>query len=123
MPVLVLVLTTTFCTIASQMILKGAVGPIVQTWRSEGALAFLWAAMTSPGVIVALAIQAFGFLVWFFVIAQSKLSTAFATSGAILYITTALISWLIYGERLTSLQWVGLILVSAGVYLLQASSK
>ena len=120
MHVIFLILVTTLCTIGSQIILKGAVGPIVQVFREEGILQFLFAAATSPKVIAALALQAMGFLTWFFVLAQSKLSTAFATSGAFFYILMAAASWYAYGERLTPLQWLALMLISGGVFLLNA---
>ena len=120
MPVIFLILITTLCTIGSQMILKGAVGPIVQVFRDQGIVSFLLAAATSPKVILALALQALGFLTWFFVLAQSKLSTAFATSGAFFYILMAAASWIAYGERLTPLQWLALIFISGGVFLLNA---
>jgi multidrug transporter EmrE-like cation transporter len=63
-------------------------------------------------------IQGVGFVVWVVVISRIKLGLAFALAGAFLYILMALVSWQLYGERLAPLQWVGIVLVSAGVLMI-----
>jgi len=123
MPTILLIIAVTFCTICSQLILKSGVGSIVQVLRQEGIVAFLWAAATSPQVIGALAVQGTGYVIWLFVLAQSRLSTAFATAGSFFYLAMAAASWFFYGERLTPLQWFGLVLISVGVLVLNLTAK
>jgi drug/metabolite transporter (DMT)-like permease len=42
---------------------------------------------------------------------------AFAVSGSFFYLLMAAASWFLFGERLTSTQWIGLVLISAGVLM------
>lgn len=123
MPTTVLILIVTLCTIGSQLILKSGVMQITQILREQGVASFLLAAASSPRVILALSIQGLGYVVWLFVVAQSRLSTAFATSGSFFYLIMAGASWFLYGERLTSVQWLALVLISAGVMILNVQPK
>jgi multidrug transporter EmrE-like cation transporter len=122
-PTTVLILIVTLCTIGSQLILKNGVGQITAILREQGIVAFLIAAATSPVIIGALAIQGLGYVVWLFVLTQSRLSTAFATSGSFFYLVMAAASWYLYGERLTLAQWFALVLISAGVMILNLQAK
>lgn len=117
MPTIVLVLTVTLLTIGSQLILKSAIGQVTPILAERGAAAFIWAAITSPGVLLAITMQGIGFIVWWFVITQERLSVAFAISGSFFYLVMALASWLLYDEKLTLPQILGLILITAGVLL------
>lgn len=117
MPTVLLVLLVTLITIGSQLILKRGIGDISSVLRQDGAIAFVWAAATSPLVIAALALQGMGYVVWWFVISQERLSVAFAISGSLFYLVMAAASWLMYGERLNVPQWIGLCLITAGVLL------
>jgi multidrug transporter EmrE-like cation transporter len=123
MPTSVLVILVTFCTIGSQVVLKRGVNEIVMVLRNEGAVAFVWAAATSPIVISALTLQGVGYVIWLFVVAQERLSVAFAMSGSFFYLTMALVSWLLYDERLVLSQWIGLVLISFGVVLVTAGQS
>lgn len=117
MPTVLLVLLVTLITIGSQLILKRGIGDISTVLQQDGALAFVWAAATSPVVIAALALQGMGYVVWWFVISQERLSVAFAISGSFFYLVMAAASWLLYDERLNAQQWIGLVLITAGVLL------
>lgn len=115
MPTALLILIVTFCTIGSQLILKNGVSALTHVLRNEGVVSFLMAAATSPKVIGALAIQGFGYVVWLFVLTQERLSIAFALSGSFFYLVMAAASWFFFDERLTLIQWSGLVLISCGV--------
>lgn len=115
MPTALLILIVTFCTIGSQLILKNGVSALTAVLRNEGVLNFLIAAATSPKVILALAIQGLGYVVWLFVLTQERLSVAFAISGSFFYLVMAAASWFFFDERLTLMQWFGLVLISGGV--------
>lgn len=117
MNVYLLILVTTLCTIAGQLILKRAVTqlkPLLDT----GPIDFLLGAATSPLVIAALSLQVLGYVVWLFVLSKEKLSIAFALSGSSFYLLMAVASWYFFGERLSLGQWLGLALISFGVVLL-----
>lgn len=123
MPTIVLIVMVTLCTIGSQLILKNGVAQITVILREQGVLPFLIAAATSPVVIGALAIQGVGYVIWLFVLTQARLSTAFATSGSFFYLVMAAASWHLYGERLSPAQWLALVLISAGVLILNLQAK
>jgi drug/metabolite transporter (DMT)-like permease len=111
-----MIATTTICTLAAQLILKRAVNsPAMRAELAEGPLQFILGAAVHPLVWLALVLQVFGYVVWFFVLTREKLAVSFALSGAMIYILTALLAWMFYGERLSAQQWVGIVLISAGV--------
>lgn len=113
-----MIFTTTICTLVGQLILKGAVNaPAMRQAMMNGPLSFLFGAALSPGVWLALAFQVVGYAVWFFVLTREKLAVSFAISGAMIYMLTGVAAWYFYGERLSVQQWVGMILLSAGVML------
>ena len=112
-----MIVLVTCMTLGSQLLLKKAInviGPLMQSDK----IAFLFAAFTSPYVITAIAMQGFGFILWMFVLSRMKLGIAFGLSGAFFYLLIALSSWYLYGERLSTQQWGGLLLISAGVMLM-----
>jgi len=113
----ILVLLVTLCTIGSQLVLKQGVGQITSVLKTEGALAFLLMAAQSPIVIAALAMQGVGYVIWLFVVSQERLSVAFAMSGSFFYLLMAAASWLLYGEKLSWGQWLGLAMISIGVLM------
>lgn len=122
MSVYLLVLITTLCTIAGQLILKRAVTglkPLLQA----GPIEFLFGAATSPLVIAALSLQVLGYVAWLFVLSKEKLSVAFALSGSSFYLLMALASWYFFDERLSAGQWLGLLLISVGVVLVTAAHR
>lgn len=118
MHTLLLILLVTFCTIGSQLLLKHAIGGIAVVLKEQGAVQFVLAAIQSPLVITAVAIQGIGFVVWWFVLTQERLSVAFAISGSFFYLVMAAASWALYGERLSAPQWAGLALITIGVVTL-----
>lgn len=122
MSVYLLVLITTLCTIGGQLILKKAMTTL-KPLLAQGPLDFLWGAAFSPLVYAALALQVLGYVAWMFVISKEKLSVAFALSGSTFYLLMAAASWFFYGEKLSSGQWLGLLLISAGVVMVTTLSQ
>lgn len=122
MSVYLLILLATMCTLGGQLILKPAITGL-KALLQAGPIEFLLGAATSPMVIAALALQVLGYVAWLFVLSKEKLSIAFALSGAFFYILMALASWLLYGERLSTSQWLGLVMISIGVTLVTAAFR
>lgn len=115
---ILMILFVTCSTLGSQLLVKRAVTQIAQREPVPQGLQWLIAACFSPEVIAAVAIQGVGFIVWVVVVSRIKLGLAFAVSGSFFYILIALSSWLLYGEKLAPLQWLGLLMVSSGVLLM-----
>lgn len=118
-----MIVYVTFSTLGSQLLVKRAVTQLALRESPPQGWKWLVAACLSPEIIAAVAIQGLGFVVWVVVVSRVKLGVAFAISGSFFYILIALASWGLYGERLTPLQWIGLLLVSAGVLLMTLSGK
>lgn len=114
---MLMILFVTCATLGSQLLIKRAVLDLATRAPGLKGLDWMLAAVTSPPVIAAVALQGLGFLVWVVVVSRVKLGVAFAMSGASFYILLAAASWWFYGERLAPGQWLGLILISTGVLL------
>jgi multidrug transporter EmrE-like cation transporter len=112
-----LILVTTLCTIGAQLLLKHGLRPIAAT-AITSKVDFLLQAAFTPWVWAALTLQVLGYVVWFFVITQEKLGVAFAVSGSFFYLIMALMSWALFDEQLAPVQWIGLVMISAGVVAL-----
>lgn len=120
---LLMIVFVTVSTLASQLLVKFAVTDLAtRTPRLHG-LPWLLAAITSPAVIGAVLVQGLGFVVWVVVVSRVKLGVAFAVSGAFFYLLIALSGWLLFGERLAAMQWVGIVLLSIGVLLISQFGK
>lgn len=117
-----MIVFVTLSTMASQLLVKHGVNTIATRTPDLNGMQWLMAAVLSPSIIAAVAIQGLGFLVWVVVVSRMKLGIAFAISGAFFYLFIALASWLIYGEKLSFLQWGGLAMISCGVVLMVADS-
>jgi len=112
-----MILFVTCSTLGSQLLIKHAVSRLGQRDPAPHGLDWMVAALTSPPVLAAIAVQAMGFAVWVVVVSRVKLGVAFAISGAFFYILMAAVTWLLYGERLTLGQWAGIALISTGVLM------
>lgn len=117
MNVIVLILLVSSCTVGSQLILKTGINQIAPVLRQDGIISFLLSAAMSPWVIGAICIQVCGYVLWFFVLTQSRLSLAFAISGSFFYLLVAGASWLVFSEKLNLWQWLGLAMISVGVLI------
>jgi multidrug transporter EmrE-like cation transporter len=114
---ILMIVFVTCSTLGSQLLVKQAVTAIAARTPVPAGVTWLLAAMLSPGVLTAIAIQAVGFTVWVVVVSRVKLGVAFAISGAFFYVLLALAGWALYGERLAAGQWVGIVLISVGVLM------
>ena len=114
---ILMILFVTCSTLGSQLLIKHAVVQLAQRTPELSGMPWLAAAILSPAVIAAIAVQGIGFLVWVVVVSRVKLGVAFAISGGSFYILMALVTWMLYGERLSIGQWAGLALISTGVLM------
>ncbi|MGB9082228.1 MAG: hypothetical protein WCD00_13095 [Desulfuromonadaceae bacterium] len=117
MKTILLILAVSATTAVSQLILKKG----VTTFGASPATPFQFVtmALTSPYVLGSIALQGAGFLLWVLVLSRANLGYAFGLSGAFFYVILPLLSWWLYGERLSPIQWGGLLLITLGVLCLQ----
>lgn len=114
---ILMILFVTCSTLGSQLLIKRAVGQLATRTPVPTGIDWLLAAMLSPTVILAIAVQGIGFIVWVVVVSRVKLGVAFAISGGSFYLLMAAATWLLYGERLSPWQWGGIALISVGVLM------
>jgi undecaprenyl phosphate-alpha-L-ara4N flippase subunit ArnE len=62
-----------------------------------------------------------GYALWVAVVSRERLAVATAVSGSFFYILMAVLGWLLFNERLSYPQIVGLTLITAGVSLMALS--
>jgi drug/metabolite transporter (DMT)-like permease len=110
---IVLIFIVAASTAASQLLLKGGVMGLD---LSHFSIDLVMKIARSPFIIVSIILQLCVFAIWLVVISKTKLGYALGFSGAFLYLLIPLLSWLIYGELLTTLQWIGLFFISAGIF-------
>lgn len=115
-----IILATSICTLATQLILKRATGEL-KPLLTQGPFQFLLGAASHPAVYVALVLQVAAYVAWLFVLTRTQLSLAVALSGSSFYLMMGLASWLFFGEHLSLAQWLGLSLISFGVILLTST--
>lgn len=116
-PETLMIVFVTCTTLGGQLLVKHAVTQIAARQPALAGWHWLLAAMLSPGVLAAVVLQGIGFAVWVVVVSRLKLGVAFAISGSFFYVLLALLSWWIYGEKLSVGQWMGIVLISAGVLM------
>lgn len=114
-----LILASTLCTLSAQLMLKRVVNtPAAKIAMANEPLHFIVQAMCTPMTWLALSIQVAGYLIWLFVLGREKMAIAIAVSGSFFYILASGASWLFFSERLTMVQWCGIMLISAGVLMI-----
>jgi drug/metabolite transporter (DMT)-like permease len=106
-------------TAASQLLLKrGVMGLDLSRFSIDLALKVA----CSPFIISSIVLQLSCFVIWLVIISKTNLGYAIGCAGAFLYLLIPLVSWLIYGERLTMLQWIGLVFITSGIYCITKGS-
>lgn len=102
-------------TISAQIILKKGLLQLGGINFSSGVLVEILRLLQIPHVVCALFLQGIILLLWIYVLSRTQLVYLFMMSGAFFYILLALASWIVLGERLSLIQWLGVLLISFGV--------
>lgn len=104
-----------FGTIIAQIILKKGLILLGGIDFSSGVMVEILRLMHSPYVMGAFFLQGIIALFWVYVLSRTKLIYLFTMSGAFFYILLALTSWIVLGEKLSLIQWMGVFMISFGV--------
>jgi drug/metabolite transporter (DMT)-like permease len=115
MPTKLLIIAVSVNTVLGQLVLKRGVAALGGVATLAALPKFLGEAIRSPWICAAIAIQGLGYFLWMIVVSREKLGIATASVGGIFYLSVALSAWGLYGEALTSLQWLGILLITVGV--------
>ncbi len=109
------VIIIAFGTINAQLILKKGLILLGGIDFSSGVMVEILRLMHSPYVMGAFFLQGIIALFWVYVLSRTKLIYLFTMSGAFFYILLALTSWIVLGEKLSLIQWLGVFMISFGV--------
>lgn len=83
----------------------------------EAGWPWLVTALTTPWILGGIGCYLGSFVAWMLILRRTDLSLAFPLSG-FGFVTVALASWLILGENIEPLRWLGIGAIIAGVALL-----
>ena len=104
-----------FGTITAQIILKKGLLLLGSVQFSSGVMVEIFRIIHSPYVMGAFVLQGIIALFWIYVLSRTQLVYLFTMSGAFFYILLALASWIVLDERLSLIQWLGVVMISLGV--------
>lgn len=103
-------------TMASQLMLKKGIADLVQSGITfEAPMRFFLHAARSWTMVAAAFLQVVSYGLWIYAISRFKLGYVVAVSGALLYLLLAAAGWMLFDERLTALQWGGVVFITLGV--------
>ncbi len=116
--VLILILLDVFLNVTGQLFLKHGMSKIGNFSVSLTTLppVFLKAATNLP-VLFGLFCYGLGFLVWLIVLSKAEVSYAYPLIS-LGYVFTAVLAWLLFGEALTEIRMVGIVIICLGVFLI-----
>ena len=103
-----------FGTITAQIILKKGLLLLGGVQFSSGVMVEIFRIIHSPYVVGAFVLQGIIALFWVYVLSRMQLVYLFTMSGSVFYVLLALTSWLVLGERLSLIQWLGIFMISIG---------
>ena len=113
-----LVLVNVVLSVAGQICLKVGMVQIGRIGREQIAYPVDLALriFTSPLVLVALVLYGSAFTLWTIVLSRIQLSVAYPAL-ALIYVLIPLASWLVLGESVSTRQWIGIVVICLGVFL------
>ncbi|MCK9478150.1 MAG: EamA family transporter [Firmicutes bacterium] len=82
----------------------------------ELSVAGIFKAIFSPFIFGGLIIYVVATVLWFYILSKVQLSTAYPIQS-LCYVFTAIISVLIFKENVALVKWAGLLLITAGAFL------
>jgi drug/metabolite transporter (DMT)-like permease len=110
-----LLVAFTVNTVISQLVLRRALNALGTPANLSGLPRFIGNAALSPWIYTSVTLQILSYVLWMLIVSREKLGVATASVGAGFYILMALSAWLVYGETLSLVQWMGIVLVTLGV--------
>ena len=115
LPLRLLLVAFTVNAVISQLLLRRATNLLGSPAGLSALPRFIGQAALSPWIYASVTLQVLSYMLWLVIVSREKLGVATASVGAGFYALMALSAWLIYGETLSALQWVGIVLVTGGV--------
>ena len=116
--VLVLILLDVILNVTGQLSLKHGMSKIGNFSVSLATLPpVFFKAATNLSVLFGLFCYGLGFLVWLIVLSKAEVSYAYPLIS-LGYVFTAVLGWYLFGEALTEIRMVGIVIICLGVFLI-----
>jgi len=118
MKAIALALLATLIATLGQLLLKSGmrqVGPISRVDLSNP-FPLLVTVFSNPLILIAIPLYVAGFLTWLIVLSKLDLSYAYPFL-AVTYVLVPLLSWLLLGEHVPSMRWIGIAVICVGLVL------
>lgn len=117
--ILLLTILMSLVTVGAQLLMKkglAGIDPVIADFSQL--LKFVGSALSNSLVIISLVMQALGFVLWMYLVSNAKLALVSTVSGAGFYILISVLSYFLFGENLLLNQWIGILLVTIGIFLI-----
>jgi drug/metabolite transporter (DMT)-like permease len=118
MKAIALALLATLIATSGQLLLKSGmrqVGPVSRVDLSNP-VPLLVTVFSNPLILIAIPLYVTGFLTWLIVLSKLDLSYAYPFL-AVTYVLVPLLSWLLLGEHIPVMRWIGIAVICMGLVL------
>jgi len=117
MDVLILILTCVIIGVFGQLFMKRGVNSIGNIDLKELFSPRIFSIVLQRYVFLGITLYILASIIWLAVLSKAELSFAYPLIG-IGYIFTSVLAWLFFGEKLTLIRFLGILLICSGVYLI-----
>ncbi len=114
---ILLLLISTFAGVAGQLFLKKATTNPNFSFDTGHPVKALLAVITDPYALSWMVMAAVSALLWVKVIQALDLSLAFPIMMSLTIICILIFSYFFFGEQISSLRWIGIVLMVIGIFL------
>ena len=120
MPVIILILTAIFLAVIGQILVKKGLNSLGHIDFSSGLFRNYVKIFLSPAVLIGTFLYISSAFFWIYSLTKVDLSFAFPFLS-LSYVLIILASWLLLGENIPLLRWIGVIVICIGVFLISRS--
>jgi len=117
MDVLILILTCVIIGVFGQLFMKRGMNSIGNIDLKELFSPRIFSIVFQRYVFLGITLYILASIIWLAVLSKAELSFAYPLIG-IGYIFTSILAWLFFGEKLTLIRVLGILLICSGVYLI-----
>jgi len=90
---------------------------VFQFKAAKDVFAFIFQVIKNPYILVSVLLMSSSFFLWMYILSRFKLGVVFPLT-ALTYVFVALISFFVFGERLSYFNYFGIMLIASGVFFL-----
>ena len=121
MMMIMLVIFEVLCNVAAQISLKMGMARIGHfTFQSINIVPIGWQIITSPWIMVGLAIYVISMIIWLMVLSRIEVSIAYPLTS-LGYVLNGVVAYFLLHENITSVRIIGIVVILVGVFLVAKS--